>query len=66
MAKAISWAETGAYKRRVGDQIPLETVVVHPVNDDLYTESNGFVKLTRQKVRLDSTSASLKSKQLMR
>lgn len=33
MAKAKTWAITDAYARKCGEQIGLDTLVVHTVND---------------------------------
>ena len=34
MAKAVAWSETDAEVRKCGEQIGLDTLVVHAVNDE--------------------------------
>ena len=34
MAKAVNWTETDAEARKRGEQIGLDTLVVHAVNDE--------------------------------
>ena len=34
MAKAVNWPETDAQSRKRGEQIGLDTLVVHAVNDE--------------------------------
>ncbi len=34
MAKAVAWSETDAEVRKRGEQIGLDTLVVHAVNDE--------------------------------
>ena len=44
MAKAVNWTETDAEARKRGEQIGLDTLVVHAVNvEDLMPEYFGVV-----------------------
>ena len=46
MAKAVCWAKTDAEARKRGEQIGLDTLVVHAVNDEYLVLEFPVPKLT--------------------
>ena len=67
MAKAATWPKTDAEARKRGEQTGLDTLVVHALNDENWTLGGICLlvsKLTREVLRLGSTVARLKLKEI--
>ena len=67
MAKAALWADTDAETRKRGKQTGLDTLVVHAVNGECSSSwvlTPAVTKLTHEALRLGSTVARLKLKEI--
>ena len=67
MAKAATWTVTDAETRKRGQQTGLDTLVVHAVNGECSSSwvlTPAVTKLTHEALRLGSTVARLKLKEI--
>ena len=67
MAKATTWPDTDAEVRKRGEQTGLDTLVVHAVNGECSSSwvlTPAVTKLTHEALRLGSTVARLKLKEI--